>query len=309
MRHRNIKGIISFLVLAGLIWGALNFQNLRDKVELSSYTPSAEIAAIAKRTTMTDKAKGIFYATDPSIDGRVEFNANCPQREAGLNVLGCYRGGFLTAGRINLFRIEDERLVDEIDVTAAHEMLHAAYQRLSFWERENLDDLLKNSAASVPPAELTDVIKGYIASGNYNELHSHLGTEYSDLPKALEDHYRQYFAQRDRIVAIHLGNEALFDACESDSKSLKSSIDATKASIDSYRAQLDSIRSEMDGYKASGETSRYNALVPRHNQLVNLHNTAVRRYNSLISSYNSLANRCNALNLSLDSHLDPIPSR
>lgn len=306
---RSRSGLIASLFLtAGLIWAGLNWQSLRDKVILSSYRPSAEIEAIAKRTTMTEQGKDIFFVTNPSIDNREEFNAKCPQKEAGLNVLGCYQSGFFDGGQISLFRIVDERLVDEIDVTAAHEMLHAAYDRLNYLERQKLDDLLKASVEDIPPKELTDVIRNYITEGNFNELHSHLGTEYADLPDALEDHYRQYFANRQRIVKVHLGNEALFAACERDGKFQRSSIQSTKANIASYRSQLDAIRAEMDRHLAAGETNEYNALVPRHNQLVNLHNSTVSRYNSSIRAYNSLVERCNALSISLDSHLETIQS-
>lgn len=301
MQHRKFKGVISLVILAGLIWGGLNWQSLRDKVVLSSVNPNAEIEAIAKRTTMTELGKNIFFVTNPTIDNREEFNAKCPQKEAGLNVLGCYQGNFLATGSISLFRIEDARLADEIDVTAAHEMLHAAYERLNYFERKKLDELLKSAVAKIPAADLTEVIRGYLADGNYNELHSHLGTEYTDLPADLETHYRKYFANRQAIVKVHLGNEALFAACERDGKNQRSAIDSSKASISAYRSELDSTRARMDQHLAAGENEEYNALVPRHNQLVQLHNGAVNRYNSQIRSYNSLADRCNALNLSFDS--------
>lgn len=310
MRPRYIKIIFSIVALAALTWGVINWQNLRDQVAVSSYNPSAEIEAIANRTTMTDQAKQIFYATNPTIDEKAEFNANCPQKEGGINVLGCYQSGFLSAGKISLFKIEDPRLVDEIDVTAAHELLHAVYQRLSFWERERIDGLLKAVATS-PRVKLTEVMRNYVAENNYNELHSHIGTEFDSalLSSELNDYYAQYFSNRGAIVSVHQGNETLFAQCEQDGKSMRLRIDSTKASIDSYRAQLDSMRAQMDRHRANGDTDEYNAMVPRYNQVVNQYNTAVNRYNSLIKSYNSLVDRCNALSHSYDSKIETIPSR
>lgn len=312
MSKGRASTLISLFLTIGLIWAAINWQSLRDKAALSWVNPNAEIEAIAERTTMTEKGKDIFFVTNPTIDDREEFNTKCPQKEAGLNVLGCYQGNFISTGSISLFRIEDPRLVDEIDVTAAHEMLHAAYDRLNLLERRNLEQQLTDAVAKIPIGQLTDVIKGYVTDGNFSELHSHLGTEYLDLSAELEDHYRKYFADRQRIVQVHLGNDSLFAACEQDGKSQRASVDSTKSAIASSRAQLDSTRAQMDRHLAAGETEQYNALVPRYNQLVILHNSTVNRYNSLIRSYNSLVDRCNALNLSFDSSINTVqtaPSR
>lgn len=306
MRRSRLGIFLSLAVCAALIWGVFNWQSLRDRMVLAGYQPDAEIAAIAKRTTMTSKAKTIFYVTKPILADRQTFGQQCPKREEGLNVLGCYHGGFLQSGKIILFRIESRELVDEIDVTAAHEMLHAAYERLSLVERKKIDDQLKAAVAKIPASQLTDVIKAYVREGNMNELHSHLGSEYQDLPPDLEQYYRRYFSNRQSIVAVHLGNEALFESCESDQKFQQSTLRSTKASIDSIKSQLQQMRSRMDRHLAAGETEQYNALVGPHNQLVEQHNSLVATFNSRVASFNSLVGRCNALSTSLDSDFQPI---
>ncbi len=300
------RTIITLGVSAALIVLALNYRNIRDHFALADYTPSSQIAAIAKTDTMTKRGRDLFYMTHPEVYGRGEFSQHCPVAEAGLSVLGCYQDGVTTAGRIALFKIDDLQLADEIDVTAAHEMLHSAYAHLSYGDKQKVNDWLRAAYLQIPPSKLTEVIKNYYQTGNFNELHSHLGTEYVTLTPELETYYRRYFSDRAAIAKIHQGNEALLKSCESSENSRHAQIDRLKQEIENDQSQLEAKKAEMDRLKQENRINEYNAEVPEYNRMVANYNNSISYYNSLIAGYNNLITRCNALSLSYDSNLQPI---
>ena len=112
------------LVLAAAIIGVWQFPNIRDWWILRNYQPPAEIVAFAQSTTMTPKATREFYLAQPDLERKQTFGQNCPVGELSL-VLGCYNGS-----RIYVLKVEKAELSKVMDVTAAHEMLHAAYNSL-----------------------------------------------------------------------------------------------------------------------------------------------------------------------------------
>src|SRR5690606_11618218 len=123
-------------------------------------------------------------------------------------VLGCY-----SQQRIYIFDVQDERLNGVKEVTAAHEMLHAAYDRLSSGERERVDTLINEAFRSIENERIRDAAQNYESDGHgtlNNELHSILGTEAADLPEELEEYYSRYFDDRSHIVSIAESYEAVF---------------------------------------------------------------------------------------------------
>ena len=81
---------------------------------------------------MTDKGRNLFYVYDPQLLDKDGFNTQCTIEEQSI-VLGCYDGS-----GIYLYDISDVRLEGVEEVTSAHEMLHAAYGRLSAKEKSGL---------------------------------------------------------------------------------------------------------------------------------------------------------------------------
>lgn len=298
-----LTSIVLLIAFGALAW---NWQGIRDHFALSGFTPTAEIQQIAATDTMTQRGKELFFAAHPEIYDRSQFSLHCPRPEAGTNVLGCYEEEPFGPGKIALFRITNSVTADEIDVTAAHETLHSAYARLKPWDRQKVKSMIDEALATIPDSEKTTVIKDYISQDDYNELHSHIGTEIEKLPADLEAYYRQYFSNRRAVVAIHLGNEAVFAACNQQIDLIQAQLGALKSELASTKEQLESMRRTMDEDLADHEISAYNALVPQYNRLVDQYNSLVRRYNSLGSSFNKLISRCNALSRSFDSSPAPI---
>lgn len=266
--------------------------SLFDWWRLRGYTPPAAITALADETTMTNKARNLFYAFHPQLDDKTTFNQNCPARDHSIT-LGCY----VTNRGIYLYDIQDERLEGVEEVTAAHEMLHVVYQRLSSKERKRIGSLLQEAYAQVTDPRIRAAITIYQENGDdvNNELHSILGTEVAQLPPALEAYYQQYFIDRTKVVAMATRYSDEFvrreqQVAEYDAKlgGLRIQIETNEALLDQKSANLQADRKLLDQQYESQNYSAYNMGVP-------IYNAAVAEYNALLSTTRSQIAEYNAL--------------
>lgn len=306
------------VVLAG---GWLFRQDISDWYRLRQYTAPPEVVALAEQDTMTEEARKIFYTTHPKITGEEEFNANCRQGGASEYsiVLGCYISSGGLYGDMYLYDIDDERLSGVVQVTAGHEMLHAAYDRLSTKERQRVDALLLQAYEDLPDGRIKETIAQYQANDPASvpsELHSILGTEVRDLPAELNEYYSQYFADRLVVVAFSEQYEGEFARREAqvadyDTRlaGLKANIEANQAEIDSRNAELSQKRAQLDSLEASGDAAGFNALVASYNAQVAAYNALVAETRTQIETYNSLVEERNSLALEVQELTEAIDSR
>src|SRR5665213_1897181 len=119
-----LKTTIMAAFLAVIFVSFTHLQDISDWFKLRNYTPPASVKAFAVADTMTPYAIHMFYINHPAVESNVSaFRAKCAIAEQTI-VLGCYRG--LEQG-IEIYNVKDPRLNGVQQVTAAHEMLHAAY--------------------------------------------------------------------------------------------------------------------------------------------------------------------------------------
>jgi hypothetical protein len=133
---------IAFVLLVAFAW--VKNQAIYDWLHLRNYQPSAAIAQLATDTTMNSATERLFYVYHPELQTKEVFNQSCSGSEQTI-VLGCY----VSRQGIYLYNVTDERLKGVIQVTAAHETLHAAYERLSGSERKKVDAMTANAYAQV----------------------------------------------------------------------------------------------------------------------------------------------------------------
>ncbi len=295
---RVFSSIFSITLIVVLIGAIMLRQDIRDWSRLRGYTPPVEIAALADNTTMLDNSRRLFYVQHPVLADKATFNEHCRENEHTI-VLGCYIHG----RGIFLLDVDDERLSGIKEVTAAHELLHAAYERLSSKERSRVDRLLQQAYDNLDNERLRQTIELYRRQDPNvvpNELHSILGTEVRTLPAELEEHYARYFSDRLAVVTYSERYERVFlerrnqvRIYDEQLKSLKSHIESLQASLDSQRISLDSQRSQMNSYRSSGQTQAYNEQVPIYNQKVNAYNRDIERLEALIIEHNDIVQRRN----------------
>jgi len=320
--HKRSYGLgftAAILVVLGLGW--FFRQDVSDWYRLRDYDPSAEIVALADQTTMTDKARNVFYTTHPTVTGQDEFNANCRQGNSSEYsiVLGCYVSNGGLYGNTYIYDIEDERLAGVTQVTAAHEMLHAEYDRLSTKDRDRVDGLLMETYQALPDGRVKETIAQYEAADPAsvpNELHSILGTELAVLPPALENYYRQYFTDRQAVVRYSEQYEAEFTrrqdqvlGYDNQLTNLKATIEANQGDIDSQLASLNQQQATLNSLESSGDAAGFNARVATYNRQVASYNALVEQTRTQIEEYNRLVAERNDLALEVQELTKAIDSR
>ncbi len=321
-RNHPIVRLASVFAAVGLIgWAAWNFQAVLDFIRLYGYQAPPAIVKLADDTTMVPSARNIFYVNHPTLADRSSFGRYCSNHGEQTIVLGCYHG--IDRG-IYLFDVTDERLHGIEEVTAAHEMLHAAYDRLGrsekkrineqlqqFYETKVQDPRLKETIAAYNKSEPKDVV---------NEMHSILATEVAELTPELEAYYRRYFNDRMKVVAFASRYQQEFtarrervDQYDARLAGLRATMDANRTALNRQESEIQALRDRLDQLRASGNIQEYNAAVPvfnnqvsRYNQLIATTRSQINEYNRLVAERNVLALEVKELAESINSQPAPI---
>ena len=319
-RNQNGTGPIVSLVMLGLcvvLLGGVftNRDRLTDWWRLRGYTPSATVVSLADQTTMTPYARHMFYINRPQTFSSIPaFRQNCPENQDTI-VLGCYHSG---ENGIYLYQVPDASLAGVEQVTAAHEMLHAAYGRLSASDRATLDGQLEAYYAhGLTDTQVKAQIKVYQANeptAMHDEMDSLFGTEIAQLPAPLETYYARYFSDRTKVVAYDQQYQGQFTARQAtiaaDDARLaadKTIIDSEETSLKAQLAQITADRTRINSYAAGNDTERYNAAVPGFNDEVSAYNADITKlradsdaYNQLVTERNQIARQLATLDKALD---------
>ncbi|MGZ6005251.1 MAG: hypothetical protein ACXWLH_03800 [Candidatus Saccharimonadales bacterium] len=319
---RSKGSLSSFAILTvlffGLLFGYLHRDNLYDWWRLRDYQPSQAIAQLTSDDTMTDYARHMFYVNKPNILTNADFNQNCPDDGGEQTIiLGCYHD---KETGIYLYSVSDPKLAGVEQVTAAHETLHAIYDRLSSKEKAHVDGLLQDYYLhGLTDKRILATIKSYQKTEPndiINEMHSVFGTEVSALPPALESYYSQYFSNRKQIAAFaqkyqqtFTNNQAVADNYLSQIKTieqqlltLKNQIDAQESGLRQRSQQIESDRQNVSDVSAfNSEVNEYNAQVQSYRGLIAQYNGLIQKHNDLVARYKSLTVETNQLIQELNS--------
>lgn len=329
-RAKRIVGVLLlFAAVALLVFSVTHRQEIRDHFSAWGFEPSPRVEQVLSELELTDAGERIFLATRPTVDGSGHFNEQCAgvdHSEQG-HVLGCYK-----ADRIHLFDVADERIQGIVEVTAAHELLHAAYGRLGEGDRNALGEKLRKEfeylAADDPELrERMSVYEHLSDAGFANELHSVLGTEVRGLPDWLEEHYAQWFRDRRALVERFDAYHAVFvelqqqaDALQSEMSALRDDVERRKAEYDRAVADFNDAaadfsernkRSEFAGKPDEFDRIR-NGLEARRAELEQTLDSLqadIDRYNGLRDQLATLSEISSELDQQLNSDLAPVTTR
>lgn len=323
-RHGNI-GVKIIVILTLLISAGLAFlfrQEIVDRIVALQYKPSSDIVALADKTTMNDKGRLLFYVARPQLDSSSSFNEDCERQEKGNAILGCYR-----AGKIYIYDIKDERLSGIKEVTAAHEMLHVAYERLSNGEKAHIDELLEAEYGKQNNPDLNERMEYYARTEpgqRANELHSIIGTEFLGISAELEDYYATYFSDRSAVVNLFSGYSSRFDSLSTEASTLQKEIDRiyneVEAQSKQYNESLQVINQDIADFNYRAETGMFSsqAEFSQERQLLIQRSEAIegqrqsieamiQEHQTKVGRYNEIVDESNSLHKSLDSSLAPPP--
>lgn len=321
-KHSRARTFLGFLVSAVLVLAALwvffNRQYISDQVRVWQYHPSQAIDGIGQRVHFTDEGKFVFYATLPEVSDQEHFNSQCPRRETTSPVLGCYT----SQDRIFIYNVANDELDGIKEVTAAHEMLHAVWYRMSDVDRDRLGRQLQSAYDSMDDSALKQRMAYYQRNEPtefLNELHSILGTEVGSLSTELEAHYKRFFTNRQAVVALHQKyNEAfakLYGRVGEIKPELASLSEQITKKVEQYRQNEATLSRDVTTFNQRATSGGFetpeqfrnerSVLISRANKLDTDReeiNQLIAQYNALATEYNTLAKKIDGLNQSIDSY-------
>lgn len=292
-------GIVSAAVIAAVVlvlapWDPYRTIWYQDQYTVLTEPSPDDIVAIADRTGMSEAGRLIYLASTPAIEDADSFNQDCSVESEGT--LGCFDGR-----NIFIYSVTDDRLAGTIEVTAAHEMLHAAYNRLTPEDRTHLDTLVADFIASLPADDPTfaTLEAGYDLAQYADEWNSRIGTEYADLPAELEAHYATYFSDRSKVLGLYGQSKVLLDQYEQQLTDLQAQVDDLDAALTTQQATFDAASTQLgadiaafnaraDGGSFTSQAQfdrERNALVAQQDALtaeLAALNAEIERYNGLV---------------------------
>lgn len=306
------------LGLAGLLaacagCGPLAPNGITPVGPLAAPPQPAEVVALA--ASMSPEGKDVFYTARPKLVDRAQMAVECPDDEdEGGSVLGCYGDG-----RIFILRVTRPELAGIMEVTAAHEMLHAVYDHLPPSERLRVEGSVEDLFQSAGDPRLEGSLAAYEGldpDDRLDELHSIVGTEATVLSPALNDHYGRFFTTRQRVVEANARIEDTFEALErqidgltAETDRLEATLLTLEARLEAEEAQLESLDRRLDDRQAAGDRAGYNRIIPERNRLASSLEKGIDEYNELVNDYNAKVDQIDALALEQDKLVDALDQK
>lgn len=319
-RSKVPKVVAGSIATTGLlfvgIFGLIFQQDIRDTVEGFSYTPTRTVEEIQARIGITPKGERVFHATAPSVVGAEEFNKECPRQEQASPIVGCYKPN----DSIYIYDVANESLSGMREVTAAHELLHAVWRRMSTAQQEQIGVQLQRVYERTATEAFEDRMAYYERTQKgqeLNELHSILGTEERELTPELEAHYAQYF-DRKAVVALYEGYQEYYDSLQATVTSLQKKLDRLAVTISddntSYLVEASQLEAKIRSFNARAQNGSFSSQQQFSAERYQLErevarldarraavNDAIKEYNDMYREYRDVGAEIQALNNSIDS--------
>lgn len=231
-------------------------------------TLAADISAVADRAFLTDDGRKLL-----TLVGARSAHGDDLQRSCGVTdtaddhaVAGCY-----SLAGIFVFVPTDPRVADAAVTTLAHELLHAAFDRLGSGEVWHVRDMLHAALDGVAPddpvRQQIDWSVGDHEENRDTELFAYLGSQVrpeGGFDPELEAVYARYFTDRAALVEVDHRVTAEVDGLISEYEQADAALVQAMTDAATQRAQLDAEREayERDRRIYQQDADRYNSLAP-----------------------------------------------
>jgi hypothetical protein len=282
------RHLTNIAIVAVVVVGVRFKQDLQDWSKLLQYEAPPQVVRLATATTMTDTARRLFYLNEPTIESHKSAQNLCKSTEHTV-VLGCY----VPNQGIFLQQVSDPRLQGVMEVTAAHELLHAVYQRMSLLEQTQINKKLQTALQQLQNPRVTKLVEAYREQDPNivdNELHSILGTEVRNLSPELEEHYRKYFTDRSTIVALSERYEGVFTTLRDKAKQIASQLVTLKSTLENLDARVKSEEASISAERATIESERSANPEADYSSRIAIFNNRVQSFQALIARFNEQTN-------------------
>ena len=320
--RRNNSRTLIFILVAAVVATVISlfagkiYRFTTDAVTNLLYSAPAEIDQIATDIGLTDSGKFIFGGSQPSIESREDFNRHCESYDSEVSTLGCYHNG-----KIYIYDVQAADLAGIKESTAAHELMHAVWARLSSFERAKLEEsILEVYNSEQHNAEFSKQLETYDEDEMVEELHSRFATEVKNLPETLEKHYAKYFKDQDKLVEFYERYRAPFEKLDAEFTELSNELKTLQNELDELQATYESdskaLEQKIAEFNQCADTagcftsdyafnSRRNELVEAQAKLEDLYeelSQKVNDYNAKVDEYNNSILRGEELDSKMNSN-------
>jgi hypothetical protein len=238
----------------------LDSRRVADQIRVWRFAPTAAVTEQISRDGMSPQGRFLYLASSPKVQAKRDFNETCSAVTIDTSILGCY---LETSKRIYLYHVTDPRLDGTEEVMAAHEMLRAAWDRMTAAQRAPLLARLQrvlatNNEPNFDLAKQMASVRHDDPADYDGELYATVGTEASNIGPVLESSYSQYFVRRSTVTALYAHANAYLVA-------LRQKVDALVANLNSLN---DTINSEVTAFNSAADAldsdvSSFNARAER----------------------------------------------
>ena len=314
-----ILKVAAFVIVSALVAFAMtqiDYTAISDNLTAIGYELSPEMQALVNDLQLTKEGERILMATRPELQEAEDFNQNCVNLDSSSSILGCYSNN-----RIFIYNISRNELKGIRQVTLAHELLHAVWQRMSRTDQESLEASLKGIYDS--NAEVHEHLEMYGDNDLYDELHSTIGSQLAadEMPENLQQHYAKIFSNQKVLADFYNGYYSVFRETNERIKTLDADIKTHRTTLremeTNYSLQNAQLTNDINDFNSRARNGGFATLTEFYNEreqllarkaaqqeeyqnILNYTNEA----NALINEYNTLVVRKNDLYKSMDSNVD-----
>lgn len=263
----GIAGAV-LLLLTGLAVGTGGFGLAQVVAAMGPKTLPATIVAVADRAYLTEEGRELLNEVGARDARGDDLNDACggDDRTGDHATHGCYsRAGIV------VFVPADARVADIAVTTLAHELLHAAFDRLGAGEIWRVKDQLHAAMERVAPDDRVRQQIEWSIDGREEsrdtEIFAYLGSQVwpdGGFSPELEAVYARYFTDRAALAGVRHRVEEDVQRLLTDYQSTVDDLTRAMTDAANERAQLEADRQmyEVDRHSYQQDADRYNALDP-----------------------------------------------
>lgn len=253
-------GVLILVISVAGVYVGLNQRWFDDQLTVWKFTPTAAINEQMKRDDMSSEGRFLYLASEPKVEPKRQFNQICSEVTTDTGVLGCYID---STKRIYVFHETDKRVDGTEEVMAAHEMLRAAWDRMSTQQRAPLlvqlnNVLYKNDDPNLYLSEDIASDRRHDHKDSNGELYATIGTEVPKVGKVLEASYAQYFIKRSVVTALNAHAISYIVALRHKVNTLTATMDTLNDTINARIKKFDSaakqLGADVDSFNARAKT-------------------------------------------------------
>ncbi|HEX4442160.1 MAG TPA: hypothetical protein VHZ81_01195 [Galbitalea sp.] len=296
------------LVVAIAYYGAIGYlvfnpQRIVDQARVWAFTPTAAVKEQVSRDDMTAEGKFLYLSAHPKVESKREFNQTCSAVTTDTSILGCY---IESTKRIYLYHETDARLDGTEEMMAAHEMLRAAWDRMSAAQQKALVGPLHlvestNDDTTIDLAGRMKEIRKDDPKDADAELYAIVGSEVPSLSKVLETNYAQYLAKRDTVTTLSAHSRAYLVALQKKITTLAATMTDLKKTVDVERTSFNAAAAKL-----KSDVVAFNARASRIGGFPSEGAFNVARQ-ALLNRENALNAKAKAINIQIDTFNSDLP--